>query len=266
MKKLVVYMLLIMVLSPLTKASAGGTDASATGLSRSFNPAISVNTLFYAMSSSEDTPMWPVMGLEPGMHLQEASVEMASNVDVYLTSKLVLAACEDEGVEVEEAYVSTLQLPVPVSVKAGKMLNTFGRHNLYHLHHMAFAEPPLVLAQVFGPDLNEVSMEASWLVPVPWYMDLTGGVMNGSNEYLFDGEEQDDYAYLVHLDNVWGLSDEWTLRLGGSFLTGEKGLYYPDEDRTPVSAEIDEIVSEVWGTDLHLKWRPLQGGKYRSFV
>jgi hypothetical protein len=65
---------------------------------------------------------------------------------------------------------------------------------------------------------------------------------------------------------VWGLSDEWTLRLGGSFLTGEKGLYFPDEDRTPVSAEIDEIVSEVWGTDLHLKWRPLEGGKYRSFT
>ncbi len=267
MKRMMFFVVLVLGLPSFSAmARTPSADASATGISRSFNPAISVNTLFYAMSSSEDNPLWPGMGLEHGMHLQEASVEMTSNVDVYMNSKVVLAGTEEGGVEIEEAYVSTLQLPVPVSIKAGKMLNTFGRHNLYHLHHMAFAEPPMILSQVFGPDLNELSVEASYLVPVPWYMDLTGGVLNGGNEYLFDGDEQDDYAYLVHLDNVWGLTDELTLRLGGSFLTGEKGLYCPDEDKTSVAAGIDEIISEVWGTDLHLKWRPLERGRYRSFT
>lgn len=267
MRKKSLLMLLVAALLPGLPASGQqSSGASITGISRSFNPAISVNTLFYAMASSEDSQLWPAMGLEPGMHLQEASVEMTSNVDVYLTSKLVLSAEEEGGVEIEEAYVSTLQLPVPVTIKGGKMLNTFGKHNLYHLHHMAFAEPPLILAQVFGPDLNEVSVEASYLVPVPWYMDLTAGVLNGENEYLFQGDEQDDYSYLVHLDNVWGLTDELTMRLGGSFLTGEKGLHYPDQDHSPVPATIDEIISEVWGADLYLKWKPLKRGRYRSFT
>ncbi len=240
------------------------SDPSATGMSRAFNPAISVNGLFYAMASSRDNPLYDEAGIAPGLHLQEMSVEMTSNVDVYLKAKAVLAATEDEGVYVEEIYVTTIQMPIPVIVKGGRMLNTFGRHNLYHLHHMAFAEPPLVLTNIFGPDLNEKSVEASYLVPVPWYMDVTAGVLNGDNPYLFDGDEQDDLAYLGHLDNMWGITDEITLRLGGSFLTGEKGLHFPDEDRTPLPEGIDEVVSEVYGADLHLKWRPLEHGRARS--
>lgn len=243
--------------------SGSAQDASATGISRAFNPAMSVNSLFYSLGSSRAAPLWQDLGLAPGLHYQEICMEMTSNVDVYLQSKAAFSATEEEGLEVEEAYVTTLQMPVPIVLRAGKMLNTFGRHNLYHLHHAAFAEPPMILNQVFGEGLNEVSIEASYLIPASWYSDFTVGVLNGDNPFLFASDKQNDFAYLAHWDNLWDLSDEIAFRLGGSFLTGKKGLFFQSTDLVPVT---ENILSRTWGIDFYLKWKPLQFGRYRSLI
>ncbi len=241
-------------------------DAAATGISRAFNPALSVNGLFAGMGSSTNQPLWNEIGLKTGLHYQEISLEMTSNVDVYLQSKVVFSTTEDEKVDVEEAYFTTLQMPIPVILRGGKMLNTFGRHNLYHLHHFAFAEAPMILNQVFGGDLCEVGLEASYLIPLNWYSDLTVGVLNGDNPYLFKSEKQGDLAYLFHLDNLWDVTEEISTRLGGSFLTGKKGLNNPSSFNEPVLLNIQNAFSQTWGVDFYLKWKPLKYGRYRSLV
>ncbi len=240
------------------------SDASATGISRAFNPAISVNALFSGMASDNENLIWTESGAAQGFHCQAADIEITSNVDVYLQSKIVLGGGEDEALGVEEAYLTTLRMPIPVILKGGMMLNTFGRYNLYHIHHMAFAENPLILNQVFGPKLREVGIEASYLLPVPWYSDLLIGVLNGNNEFLFNGEKQSDLAYLAHFDNFWDLSDETSWRIGGSVVTGNKNLSYAED--IPFDSTISKISSLTWGIDFHLKWKPLQYGRYQSFV
>jgi hypothetical protein len=181
-------------------------------------------------------------------------------VDVYLQAKVVFAAEEKTGISPEEAYVTTLRMPIPVNVRAGKMLCTFGQHNLYHLHHMAFSEPPVIHEQVFGPDLNEVGVEASYLMPFPWYSDLTVGCFNGDNANLFGSTRQGDYAALVHYDNLWDLSDHSALRLGASYLSGRKAC--GDGLQTAFRSGL----SRTWGIDFHWKWRPLRYGRYRCGV
>ena len=240
------------------------SDASATGISRAFNPAISVNALFSGMASDNENLIWTESGAAQGFNCQAADIEITSNVDVYLQSKIVLGGGEDEALGVEEAYLTTLRMPIPVILKGGMMLNTFGRYNLYHIHHMAFAENPLILNQVFGPKLREVGIEASYLLPVPWYSDLLIGVLNGNNEFLFNGEKQSDLAYLAHFDNFWDLSDETSWRIGGSVVTGNKNLSYAED--IPFDSTISKISSLTWGIDFHLKWKPLQYGRYQSFV
>ena len=240
------------------------SDASATGISRAFNPAISVNALFSGMGSNEEKPLWEKFGASPGFHLQAADIEITSNVDVYLQAKIVLGGGEEEALGVEEAYLSTLRMPIPITLRGGMMLNTFGRYNLYHIHHMAFAENPLVLNQVFGPKLREVGLEASYLLPLPWYSDLLLGVFNGNNSLLFNSEKQNDFGYLAHFDNFWDLSTETTWRLGGSVATGNKGKSYAQD--IPFDSTINKISSLTWGIDFHLKWKPSQYGRYRSFV
>lgn len=241
-------------------------DAAATGISRAFNPAISANVLLDGFASSRSQPLWGQSGHKSGLHYQEMSLEMSSNVDIYLQSKVTISAVEDQRVALEEAYLTSLRMPIPVMLRGGKMLNTFGRHNLYHLHHMAFAEPPMILEQVFGPDLNEVSLEASYLAPLPWYTDVTVGFLNGDNTNLFFSKSSKDFGYLIHLDNLWDLSDEITVRLGGSLLTGPRGLHYPNEQSTPIGPDTTSIRSTVVGADFHLKWKPLTYGRYRSFI
>ena len=213
-----------MQLSDLRSQTA--TDAAATGISRSFNPAISVNVLFSGMASEKNNTntLWAESGASPGMHLQTADVEITANVDVYLQSKVVFDGDERGHISVEEAYLTSLRLPIPVILRGGKMLNSFGRYNLYHIHHMAFAENPLILNYVFQPKLNEIGLEASYLLPLSWYSDLLVGFLNGNNEVLFNNPHQNTFAYLVHLDNFWDLSDETTFRLGTSYLAGPKGL------------------------------------------
>jgi len=263
-----IYTLFLFVLwQSFTVAHAQVTaDAAATGISRAFNPAMSANILLDGLASSRRSPLMGDMGLQPGLHYQEMSLEMSSNVDIYLESKIVINAVEGERVNLEEAYLTTLRMPVPVILRGGRMLNTFGRHNLYHIHHMAFAEPPMILEQVFGPDLNEVGIEASYLAPLPWYSDITAGFLNGDNLQLLNSNSNKHFGYLLHLDNLWDLSDEITLRLGGSALTGARGRYYYDDDLTPVGPDTSSIQSVVLGADFHLKWTPLAYGRYRSFI
>jgi hypothetical protein len=216
------------------------------------------------MASNQDVSLWEESGVPPGMHLQAADVEITANVDVYLQSKVVFGGDEIDNVGVEEAYLTSLRMPIPVTLRGGQMLTTFGRYNLYHMHHMAFAENPIILSYVFQPKLREVGIEASYLLPLPWYSDLLFGFLNGNNDALFDSEKKGDFAYLVHWDNFWDLSDETTFRVGGSFLTGSKARRY--WDGTPVDSTINNIRSNVWGIDFHLKWKPLQRSRYQSFV
>ena len=241
-------------------------DASITGISRAFNPAISVNMLMSGMNSDAEKSLWEETGVKPGFHFQEVCVELTSNVDVFLQSKVALSCEEDGHFGVEEAYVSTLQLPIPIILKVGKMLNSFGKYNTYHLHHMHFAEQPLVLHQIFGESLSEMSAEASYLLPLSWFSDLTLGVMDGTNENLFNSSKQGNLGYLLHLDNVWDVSDEITMRLGGSVLAGKRGQELVDENIIPIIAPTNKIISRTWGTDLHLKWIPLEYGTYSSFT
>jgi len=181
MGKQLFYIFLI-IITHISIKDSHAQDAAATGISRAFNPAISVNALFSGMASNEQIPLWEEYGTLPGFHCQALDVEITSNVDIYLQSKVVLGGSESESIEVEEAYLTTLRMPIPVIIRGGKMLSTFGRYNLYHIHHMAFADNPLILNQVFGPKLNEVGVEASYLMPISWYSDVLVGVLNGNNE------------------------------------------------------------------------------------
>ncbi len=262
-----VYCLIIfsfILLWDATVYSQTDSDASATGISRAFNPAISVNALFSGMGSDREISLLEESGTPPGLHCQAVDIEITSNVDVYLQSKFVFGGSEKEPLGIEEAYLTTLRMPIPIMLRGGMMLSTFGRYNLYHLHHMAFAENPLILDQVFSPKLRDVGIEVSYLLPFPWYSDLIVGVFNGNNPILFDSEKQGDFAYLGHFDNFWDLTDETTWRIGCSAVTGAKGLTYAHD--IPFDSSIARISSLTWGIDFHLKWKPLQYGRYHSFV
>ena len=72
---------------------------------KAFNPDIGVNVLFLGQSSERDRS-------EDGMALQEAELQLSSDVDAYLRAKVLLAIEKEAGefgIEPEEAFVESLQ-------------------------------------------------------------------------------------------------------------------------------------------------------------
>jgi hypothetical protein len=233
-------------------AQEKGLDASITGLSKAFNPAISVNGLFYGLFSSLEHPKLPGDDLETGLKVQEFELAFAANVDPYLKADVILSLPGGEGIGLEEGYVTTLGLPHSLQVRVGKMYEAFGLHNRLHTHAFPFLDPPLVNRAIFGDEgLNDTGVELSWLAPLPWFSEVRGGVYDGQNEFVFNGRKQSDLSYLGRFENLWDLGPSATLRLGGSYAWGPHLL--PGDTLSPEK----EVRSEVWGGDAQIKWRPV---------
>jgi len=100
MRRVYLFILTILLVILLINQSLAQTDsdASATGISRSFNPAISVNSLFYGMGSSINEPLYSQTGLTQGLHYQEIELMLTANVDVYLKSLVTVSVTEQDGI------------------------------------------------------------------------------------------------------------------------------------------------------------------------
>ncbi len=227
-------------------ASASSTgNASSRGLSTAFNPAISANGIFYFGMRSGETPEDnPAGDLRSGIHLQEVELQASAIVDPYFRADVVLTASE-EGVEIEEAFLSTLELP-RVTVRAGQMHASFGKHNRLHTHAYPFLNGPLPWRALLGPEgLSDAGVSAELLLPLPFFAELTGQVFRGTWSPLMGTAPKNDrdLAYLGHLKTLFELSEATTLELGGSWAGGQNGF---------------GGFTSIVGGDLTLKWRPLE--------
>jgi hypothetical protein len=190
----------------------------------------------------------------------EAEIALQSVVDPYARADFFLSIARDPatgkfGIDLEEGYLTTLDLPVDLQLKAGKFRSTFGKINNIHPHALPFIDVPNVYANYFGDEgLNDEGLSLSWLVPNPleFYQELTVEATRGPSESpSFALSPVDRFLYLGHLKNFWDLTDNATLELGISGVTGPNG------------AAFTTVIS---GVDLTYKWKPLQFNTYQSFV
>ena len=213
-------------------AFAQDSGAGVTGISRSFNPAISANALFDAVYADthddhdddddhdDEADHGHGASDESGMRVQEVELQLSAVVDAYLKADLLLAFPDGEGVELEEGFVTTQSLPAGLQLKAGRFLAAMGHHNTLHAHQYPFLNRPLVNGHVLGDEgLAEDGLSLSWHTPLPWFLELTGQVLDGRSE-LFASPEDEDLLYLGHARSFWDVGENWTLDLGGSYATG----------------------------------------------
>jgi len=259
MKKSIWLLLLIGIVAGFP-AHAQQSDSTITGISRAFNPAISVNGLLYYMNSNLAEPSGVADDIEPGIHLQELELAVTSNVDAYLKADATISFTEKD-VSVENIYLTTIQLPLYLQARIGKINVPFGIQNPMHTHVWPFIEPPLINEAIFGFEgWKDTGVAISWLAPLPWYFNLTAAGFNGGEETLFNSGHKGDMDGLVTVDNVIAIGNSSTLRLGGSYAWG------------PAAFEGDSILepknldSQVWGADFQIKWRPPKLSRSRALV
>ena len=259
MKKLI-WLLLLIGMGDGFPALAQQSDSTITGISRAFNPAISVNGLITYLNTDLTKPSGVASDLEPGIHLQELELAFTSNVDAYVKADATISITEKD-VSVENIYLTTIQLPFSLQAKVGKVNVPFGIQNPMHTHAWPFIEPPLINEAIFGFDgWKDTGVVLSWLAPLPWYCNLTAAGFNGGNDTLFNSTHKGDMDGLVTLENLISITDAATLRLGGSYAWGPAAF---DGDSIFKSENLN---SEVWGADFQIKWRPPKLSRSRALV
>jgi hypothetical protein len=211
-----------------------------------------------------------------GFTTQNLEFSLLGAVDPYLNGEAHLIFQIDKDgeskLEVEEAFLTTQSLPYGFQAKAGTFFTEFGRLNPQHPHSWAFVDQPVVNSRMFGGDgLRGPGARLSWLSPLPWYSEFQGGVQNANGEtaYSFLNAAGEEFAGLTLIDrdvrsaedllysarwlNSFDLSDEITMNLGVSGLTG------PNAGGT-------DTRTDIYGTDIYVKWKPLANENGFPFV
>lgn len=217
-------------------------------------PDISLVGSFVA-SYFSDEPTLRFPAHEPthrGPELQELELALQSNIDPHFRGDVFLAISLD-GIEVEEAYFTTLGLPWNLQVRGGAFYAPFGRFNQQHFLEVSpFADMPLPNRRFFGGEqLRGVGAEASVLVPLPFFLELRASLQTAGNEVSFGvpAEEIRDLGDMLAVGRAlssFDLGERLTLNLGVSAATG------PNASRASLAGD-DRTA--VFGGDLYLKLR-----------
>lgn len=92
----------------------------------------------------------------------------------------------EEGVEIEEAYITRTNLPYNFRVRGGKFLSEFGRLNNQHHHEWSFSDMPLVYEAFLGlHGINEIGAQLQWVAPTSHYLMFGFEALQGKNEAMF---------------------------------------------------------------------------------
>jgi hypothetical protein len=192
-----------------------------------------------------------------GFNLQQLEMSLGKSVDPYLRfdANIVFA---QTGVEIEEAYATTLAMPWGLQARVGQMLTRFGRLNATHPHGWAFVDQPFYLGEVFGAEGNRgLGAELSWLTPLPWYVELvvsgtdasgegTARSFGGAGDVVVEGPH--DLQNTLAVKQFFDLSDDWSLAWGLSAANGPN----------PTGRDTR---TDVYGSDVFLKWRPISSAQ-----
>jgi hypothetical protein len=191
-----------------------------------------------------------------GLNLQEVELALSATVDPYFRADLYLTVPNLEGLEVEEAYVTTLSLPLSLQLRAGVLRAAFGRQNTQHLHVQDFTRRPVLNEIFLGHDgLRAPAIELSWLAPTPFYLLFSVEALSVDPSLdplgplrTFGGGQRTELTYLANARTFVPFSDSLSLFAGLSFATGNTSVA-PGDPR-------DDHTSLLYGADLYLKWKP----------
>jgi len=228
---------------------------------------ISFDGLFAAGgSTAEDLENIETGGHDPnqrGFTVQNLETVFEGAVDPYFKGQAnIVFQIDKDGesfLEVEEAYLTSMSLPLNLQVKAGTFFTEFGRLNQFHPHTWDFADQPLVNGRFLGPDgMRNPGVRLSWLAPTDNYTELFFTVQDSQGETAFSFRDQEekfgrdpvethvrnmgDMLYVPRIATSFDLTDEQTILLGASAAFG------------PNSTGTDENTL-IYGLDMFWKWK-----------
>jgi hypothetical protein len=150
-----------------------------------------------------------------------------------------------------EAHLTLLTLPFNTQAKMGLMRNRFGLLNELHFHDGPQVDRPNVLTRFFGEEgLVESGGELTWIAPLPFYLQLLGGVFNGDNDVLFGHGKISEPLWTGRVRTFFDFEELGAIQFGASVASG---------------TNTDRQRSTVVGVDAKYKYRP-EGWQHALFT
>ena len=212
------------------------------------NPSIGLNGLFSGQIAPDlDQPY--------GFSFDAAELSLISVVDPYWTFDANITFTADE-VDPEEVWARTTSIP-NLSLRVGKIRAAFGKHGQLHTHAFPFVQAPVIMANTIGDEgFKDAGLEASWLMPTPWFMDLTGAIYQAveaddENPLDFGSSDHGNVPFGGRLRSQFDLGEETTMELGASGLSGDG---------------TDDYRHSAYGADLTFRHVPARASNSRGWI
>ncbi|MBN2213636.1 MAG: hypothetical protein JW723_05275 [Bacteroidales bacterium] len=231
---------------------------SGTRQQQGLNPNISLLGDFFGAVSSSDN----ILITEPGefsygsngMFMRGLEMTFESALDPFARGKVIMHLHQDE-LEVEEAYIELLNLPLNLKLKTGIFYTEYGLLNRYHTHALPQFDRPRVAARYFGIEgLGGVGAEADFMLPCLLFAHATSldiSVTEGSNDFIFTTGRDINLLYTAHFKNYYDISESSFIEycISGAGGRNDTSLY---------------TNSFVGSFGVRYKWMPPGRSKYRT--
>ena len=233
------------------------TYGGATSNAKLLNPDISLIGDF--IGTAGRNTISPSRSLE----LHESEVGMQAIIDPYARADAFISFGE-EGVNVEEGYVTFTSVPAGLLLKVGKMRAEFGKVNTIHNHALPFIDRPLVTNNLVGGEdgIDDAGISLSRFLPAPkdWFLQGTAQVYRGDSSDVFAAHRRQDVSVVGHLRVYRDLGESTNLDLGASYARGHNGA--------GVGTTFDpaNFLTNLYSADATIRWKPLRRAIYHSFL
>jgi len=225
----------------------GGAGASAA---KALNPDISMIGDFIGAAGHD--PIYPI----PSLQMHESELGVQAIIDPYARGDFFLTFGE-QGVGLEEGYITLTALPGSFVARVGKMRSAFGKVNTMHNHVLPWVDRPLVTNSLVGGEdgVDDAGFSIQRILPAPKgiFLEATGQLFRGDSGDVFKASTKSDVSTVAHLRGYKDLTESTNLDLGLSYARGHNDAG-------------DNFLTQLYGVDATLRWKPLRRAIYHSFI
>jgi hypothetical protein len=237
-----------------TLGGAGGSAAKA------LNPDISVIGDFIGAVGNGTVPPLAQQQPFPGMEMHESEIGLQAIIDPYARGDFFISFGE-QGVNLEEGYITFTALPKSFVVKVGKMRSAFGKVNTMHNHVLPWIDRPLATTNLVGGEdgIDDAGVSIQRIIPAPKgiFLEATGQVFRGDSgaglQSVFKSWQRSDVSTVAHLRSYKDITESTNVDIGLSYARGYN-------DFGP------NFLTNLYGVDATVRWKPLRRSIYHSFV
>lgn len=241
-----------------TLPNYGGSSSAAKAL----NPDVSVIGDFIGAAGHGTAPPLATLQPFPSMQMHESELGLQAIIDPYARGDFFISFGE-QGVNLEEGYITFTALPAGLVAKVGKMRSAFGKVNTMHNHVLPWVDRPLVSTNLVGGEdgIDDAGFSLERILPAPKgiFLEATGQVFRGDSADVFRAATRSDVSTVEHLRGYKDITESTNLDLGLSYARGHN-------DATLVTGAPGDFITQLFGVDATVRWKPLRRSIYHSFI